>query len=773
MATIDQRHRRAPLLHFLIIALVAAVAVFPPVAAFAADPDLPDFTGQFCKDLYDIPDDASRPDSDPLPGDEKTPPAGPKTYDFVNPARKWENLDDPYPEIPAGEISKQTAQDVLDLVDEFGATTNGTTSGTEEHIRAARRRYMLEKVDGTAKYNNHKIQGWKAWRNGYIPNQGNDAKGKAYMKWFAKRYKLGGKWLCEAEIDIAECKGIPFDIVNNELKFISELKSGTKPEDEQLARHKECLKKLKEKGWRMRYYFGRKAGATALRKVTITGLDMSGKQMPATAVEKLTAAPAAAPAVGVAPQGANGGSVDTTLAGAPANSEEAKEADATNESEAQHAAVDNAAKNRQTPAQALAGAMENADVRPGGIDFTSLELRYMSVSGDDVRYSFSAAEAPDNVHSFGGLSKAQLSSDALFTWLALPESSFWVNLNPDTPDQIAGEQLAGTDVGRVLLTSDLLLKHWSSKLLNPAAKAGDRYWDATHFDRFENFACSPIRLWISPGVASVREDGDQLYVLDAPLVANVENFVVKNLPKGLKCKNTPAKIEESVAAYRRIILPELTRTVNTDPGFADLRRVYQSLVIAKWLRERSAAEPNAYTPIIDSGDASRWPARTKWDQQKVYQDFLKSWYNGDATYSRKVLYKGRRVPVTWTMGGVDFTAGVQETKVTAEEFAQKYAQLPDTVSDSRAAPVTDVTTGELWLGGGNVAEQRQPAAAPSVTTTPAPGSSTTAVVAASSADLPFYRGTRFLLSALAVLMVVGITYRRVHHRRRRRARFRI
>jgi hypothetical protein len=74
--------------------------------------------------------------------------------------------------------------------------------------------------------------------------------------------------------------------------------------------------------------------------------------------------------------------------------------------------------------------LDDAQLRPGGIDFTTLELRYVAVDGGQVSYSFNAQNAADEIHSYGGLAAGQLSSDALFTWLALPESSFWVNLNP-------------------------------------------------------------------------------------------------------------------------------------------------------------------------------------------------------------------------------------------------------------------------------------------------------------------------------------------------------
>lgn len=65
---------------------------------------------------------------------------------------------------------------------------------------------------------------------------------------------------------------------------------------------------------------------------------------------------------------------------------------------------------------------------PGGIDFSSLELRYVGDTGsgepDGLRYSFrgrSGAPVPDPA---AGVQAARQASDAFFVWLALPPQSF-------------------------------------------------------------------------------------------------------------------------------------------------------------------------------------------------------------------------------------------------------------------------------------------------------------------------------------------------------------
>lgn len=79
---------------------------------------------------------------------------------------------------------------------------------------------------------------------------------------------------------------------------------------------------------------------------------------------------------------------------------------------------------------------------PGGIDFSSLELRYVSDKGGGLGYAFRAPATTAPADPAAGLETARQSSDAFFTWLALPPQSFWVNLNPSQPDRIIDPQLA-------------------------------------------------------------------------------------------------------------------------------------------------------------------------------------------------------------------------------------------------------------------------------------------------------------------------------------------
>ena len=54
-----------------------------------------------------------------------------------------------------------------------------------------------------------------------------------------------------------------------------------------------------------------------------------------------------------------------------------------------------------------------------------------------------------------------------FIGLALPNEKFWVNLRPDSPDNILDPDLEKTDIGRIFLEADLQLKKDTSSWTSP------------------------------------------------------------------------------------------------------------------------------------------------------------------------------------------------------------------------------------------------------------------------------------------------------------------
>ncbi|WDM14578.1 hypothetical protein J3S85_25475 [Streptomyces lavenduligriseus] len=247
-------------------------------------------------------------------------------------------------------------------------------------------------------------------------------------------------------------------------------------------------------------------------------------------------------------------------------------------------------------ATGLGATLTNPGLGNGGIDFSTMKLSYLADPGDGsgLQYSFNANLNPlrGDVRQSTGVAAATQSSDAFFVWLALNPQHFWVNLSPDEPDRIVDGQLGRTDAGRVLLEADLQMKKTVAKLTHPHTTLGKRYWDGIRGD------CVSSRNWIVPAPASVYQDGDKLYILDAPLDVKMETRYVVASGDSADTPTCPkqdqATEDHNEHLDRTLILPRLRKAINTAPEYAALRRVHLARVAAEWYRELSTTKDTTY-----------------------------------------------------------------------------------------------------------------------------------------------------------------------------------
>ncbi|MFC5187514.1 hypothetical protein [Actinomadura harenae] len=330
----------------------------------------------------------------------------------------------------------------------------------------------------------------------------------------------------------------------------------------------------------------------------------------------------------------------------------------------------------------------------GGVDFSTLQMRYMSddPSHGRVQYAFSGRPAaPGARQSFLDGGDAVISSAAdLRTWLVLDPSRFWVNLNPSEPDRIIDPRLGRTGAGRALLEADYAMKRTEGRLLDPRTRLGAEYWNTLGGPSGQ--VCYTSRMWIVPGDVQVREDGDTLSILKAALDVKVQALTV---PGG--CGTDPKVQAAGEAAEKRLVLPEIVRAVNTAPEYAPLRRAFTARVIAEWIRRRhDAGERTSFDGLIGSGDLGPAESTDGWRPRQVYDAFVRSFRRGDFTFTETTRLGDRELVTKMTFGGVDFSR-LSPTKLDAAETDRRYPRLPETAktSGTRAATAPD---GSIWLG---------------------------------------------------------------------------
>ncbi|MEU3461212.1 hypothetical protein ABZ721_14845 [Streptomyces sp. NPDC006733] len=328
---------------------------------------------------------------------------------------------------------------------------------------------------------------------------------------------------------------------------------------------------------------------------------------------------------------------------------------------------------------------------PGGIDFTTMNLRYLADPGDGsgLQYSFAARRDPlrGDARTSTGMDAALLSSNAFFVWLSLRPGAFWVNLNPDQPDRIVDARLGSTDAGRVLLQADLRMKKTVGTLIHPETGAGKELWNRVKGQ------CLSFRTWIVPAPASVHQDGDKLYILDAPLDVKMDTQYLKSrgVTRGQNCPRQDAATEEyNEQVYRDLVLPKLKQAINTGPDYADLRRVYLARVAAEWYRNLSRTRHTTYGALIDREDVRAWPTKTTWKPTDTFDAFVKSYTKGEFKVTRRTTRGTTDYVSTYTYGGVDLNT-VPLRDAPAAVFA------PQVQRSLRTADLSDPGDA-IWLG---------------------------------------------------------------------------
>ena len=281
----------------------------------------------------------------------------------------------------------------------------------------------------------------------------------------------------------------------------------------------------------------------------------------------------------------------------------------------------------------------------------------------------------------------------LRTWLVLDPSEFWVNLNPSEPDQIIDAQLGQTNAGRELLDADFQLKRSSAMLMNPNTKLGAQYWK--DLAGSSSSVCYGSRMWIVPGQVLVREDGGSLYILSAQLAVKAVPEHVADMPAS--CHYDAQTDARGQRLDQAMIVPLLTKMVNTAPEYAPIRRAFMARIVAQWIRDRYASgQRTSFDSLIDSGNIG--PARLQdgWQPEQVFNAYVKSLKDGEFTYNTALRQGGTTYIQKITIGGVDFT-NLNPTAVSAAQMNQDYPQLAQSAKSS----VSQLTSSgaSLWLGG--------------------------------------------------------------------------
>ena len=319
-------------------------------------------------------------------------------------------------------------------------------------------------------------------------------------------------------------------------------------------------------------------------------------------------------------------------------------------------------------------------------------LRYLSVN----------AANPSNYFNFlldkgnNGLNQTILSSEArrlinyFFLGITLPSDCFWVNLQPGQQDEMISEELARTKMGKVLLEQDLELKKAVALCLHPEHPLGKQFWERLYqrIGGLTQEITTSNRVWIVPEEVVVVETYDGAYVANARLKVLHENEYLKVYPTD----STQIIVDELM---KELILPALSEQVNTSAGFAPLRQIFYSMILAEWFKRKHSEENSTYAQLINSRNTDGLESKVPWSQQPIWQEYITSHREGEYKVTKTLAGSSR----LYTSGGIDVgmgdttalgsVRGVRQTPVqfTVISHTDPEANAWLTTSDETAFPV--------------------------------------------------------------------------------------
>ncbi|MBM3250282.1 MAG: hypothetical protein FJZ09_05495, partial [Candidatus Omnitrophica bacterium] len=281
--------------------------------------------------------------------------------------------------------------------------------------------------------------------------------------------------------------------------------------------------------------------------------------------------------------------------------------------------------------------------------FRPLHLRYLSY--EPSTNNFKILLDKGNQNNFKPKDLENTSKELLnyfFIGVTLPNDAFWVNLRPDASSDCLDPLLENTDIGRVFLEADVQLKKDTSLATSPNTPEGKEYWQKLYQKAEELFGTQNLtiptltRPWIVPDEIILRETSDNAYIYKATLKVMLEEDYIKTADSAVTSiyKFDDPRLKElnsySTELIRELIIPKLTKEVNSAKKYAHLRQVYYSLILAQWFKQRFQARDGLYSWMIDRKELNNLTSKLPWDKTDYFNQYQKSFKEGEYNFKTPV-----------------------------------------------------------------------------------------------------------------------------------------
>ena len=252
--------------------------------------------------------------------------------------------------------------------------------------------------------------------------------------------------------------------------------------------------------------------------------------------------------------------------------------------------------------------------------------------------------------------------------LTVPEEDLWVNLSPYEEDRIVPAAFGQTEMGRDLLAQDYLLKQLTASLMYPEEELGQKFWQRVYQKAHEEFGTTNVpintfnKVWVVPETAKIYERENSAFVTDTYLKVMLEEdyLALANYKEGqgsgVKPQGSISEVPSTITSQmvKEILIPEIEREVNEGQHFAQLRQIYNSLILASWYKER-IQHSLLHQVYADQNKVDGVDIKDKNVKDKIYAQYLQAFKKGVYDYIKEDYdpYSQQMIPRKYFSGGFE------------------------------------------------------------------------------------------------------------------------
>ncbi len=267
--------------------------------------------------------------------------------------------------------------------------------------------------------------------------------------------------------------------------------------------------------------------------------------------------------------------------------------------------------------------------------------------------------------------------------LTIPEKDLWVNLSPYEKNRIVPETFGQTEMGRDLLAQDYLLKQITASAIYPESDLGQQFWHKVYAQAQQKYGTTDIpidtfnKVWIVPAKAALYENaaagtayitGSSLKVMlesDYKAITENESFarrggsVTRPLLSDTPTPQGVDRMSSDIAknVLREFIIPALEKEVNTGENFAQLRQIYQALILATWYKQKvkNSLLSRVY---VDRHKITGVRIPDPRESEKIWSRYVEAFQQGVFNYIQETRDPAtmETIPRKFFAGGVDASA---------------------------------------------------------------------------------------------------------------------